>query len=213
MICVNGLIERDVRTAEYLVYLLDTDYGQYVGETKDLVTRWRFHNHSARKVGKDCGCNDNIKSALLRSHLIRVYVVAVAKSKEEARAKEALAIQYYCASLNSRKETILPNVRAYFNSLERVSDIVSLTAKRNHGNNCKYADSDRETFVCRIVIEKNRKRVKCCSGPFSGVYVECSRSERDRYSEGELVRIKAVLTTKRDKPYLVAAKTSPLVKV
>ncbi len=209
--CVNGIVESDLKKFLFLIYLLDTIKGIYIGETKDLVTRWHFHNNSALKEGIDRGCNDNLKEALKYGN-VKVYIIATARTEEEARAIEALAIQYYGASLNSRKEVILPNVRAYFNDLDRVSDTVTLKAKRNHGNNDKYCDSDRNLVVCKIVVEKSRKRVLCCQGPHSGIYVECSRSERDKFNIGDLVKIKAVLTYKRDKPYLVAAKTSILTK-
>lgn len=210
--CINKLKAADVRAASFVVYLLKSPKGAYVGETKDLVTRWNHHNNSASVSYRDRGCNLKLKDALKQGGFV-VYIVATAKTKEEARVKEALAIEYYKPDLNDRVELIKENLDFSFNRVELISDVVTLRAKRDHGNNDKYSDSDRSTVICRIVLEGGRKRVLCCEGPNSGLYVECSRSDRDRFNVNDVVKIKAVQANRSGRTHLVAAKTSTLTKV
>lgn len=209
--CVNGLTKADIEKAPHVVYLLKSKHGTYVGQTKDMVTRWRQHNISAHNDFVDRGCNEKLKTAL-RLGGFTVYIVATAKTKIEVNAKEAKAIRYYNADLNERAEALNTLIGIQFSSLDQVSDTAILWGRRDHGNNDKYNDSDRTTYICKIVTEKGRKRVKCCQGVHSGLYVECSRSERNKFNDNDVVKVKATLTIKNNKKYLVAAKTSPITK-
>lgn len=215
--CVSVLvsplfIESQVQQSPFVVYLLDFgSLGAYVGMSSDFMVRWDHHQSSAYNANYTGTCNASLKEAIKHCQTTKCYVVALADTKKKASDLEALAIKFYQSSLNSQSEYSQEEVSYAFTNLEKLTKRISLESKRNHGNNHRNHDNDRDMYFCEVVWDRSKLRVKVIEGIHKGMFVECSKVARAEHSIGAKVKVKAAL--KSTGKSLVAATSTRLIAV
>ena len=212
---LNGVKANDLERDNYVVYMHKCINGIYIGQSEDMVRRWKQHNEAAFNV-EHRDYNQKFKG-YIRNFGFQHYVIATAKTETKALKIEADAIKFYKANLNSKSEASTGEHTLMFNHLELQLSATQTVIKQKGTLQTAEPkqDCDRKMVKAKIVEEKGRKRVVSVSGPFDkGLYIECAKSEREKFQAGDLVKIKVTLSSKKrgDKYYLVAERTSPLVK-
>ncbi|HAU4894890.1 putative GIY-YIG superfamily endonuclease [Aeromonas hydrophila] len=193
---LNNITETQVKQAKFFVYgyLFDKEKF-YVGMTNDLVTRYDEHYRGAYN-SSDRGCNYDVKSAF-KANEPKVYLIGVAETKEECQNLEAQAIYFYSkGNLNHRQETHkITDKKYYFNRSVHMS--IEFTAKKNKDKSQmnQYKAKDREKLLCKIVGTPQRKRVQCIEGKHKGLFVSCSKKEREIHEVGAKVYIRATINS------------------
>jgi hypothetical protein len=205
-------VESQVQNSPFVVYLLDfSSYGTYVGMSSDFMTRWDHHQNSAYNNNYTGTCNDSLKEAIKRCPAPNFYVIALADSKEKASDLEALAIKFYEPTLNSQPEYSQQVASYSFAKLNKLTKRISIESKRNHGNNYRNQDNDRDMCLCEVVWNKSKLRVQVTEGVHKGLFVECSKAAREEHAIGTKVKVKAAL--KSTGKSLVAATSARLVAI
>ncbi|EHU4839648.1 hypothetical protein KY951_003124 [Vibrio parahaemolyticus] len=206
------LIESQVQQSPYLVYLLELgSLGTYVGMTSDFMARWDHHQSSSYNANYTGTCNEDLKLAIKRCPAPKLYIVALADTKDKANDLEALAIDFYKPSLNSQPEYSAQRTSYSFAQLKNLSKRISIASKRSHGNNHHYTDSERDMYTCEMVWNRSKLRVQVVEGIHKGKFVECSKTARSEHAIGTRIKVKAVL--KSTGTCLVAPKTARLLPV
>lgn len=209
---LNNITEAQIKQAKFFVYgyLFDKEKF-YVGMTNDLVTRYDEHYRGAYN-SSDRGCNCNVKSAF-KANVPKVYLIGVAETKKECQNLEAQAISFYSkGNLNHRQETHKITDKKYsFNRLVHMS--IEFTAKKNKDKSQmnQYKAKDREKLLCKIVGTPQRKRVQCIEGKHKGLFVSCSKKERELHELGAKVYVRATLNTSGNQ--LIAPVTDKFIPV
>jgi predicted GIY-YIG superfamily endonuclease len=213
---LNGLSESDVKNAKYCIYAHSCPEGIYVGLSEDPVKRWQEHCSDA--FNESCqNYTDNFRVAIRKYQSnFKHYILQTANVEKSAKNKEAEAIRFYSAALNVKPETNSENSGfGYKPIVGQISRSVVLKKKGTEGAWYSRSDQDRKPVVAKVYTERSRKRLRSVSGSEfpSGLNVECSRKERERFNNGDLVKVNVALSEKNGKKYLVAAKTATLTLV
>lgn len=192
----NGITESDVKNSQVFVYAHECNDGLYVGLTNDPVKRWQEHFSNAFNEGyRD---HDDLFRQAIRAwrHNFKHYILAVAKSENVGKVKEASAIQFYAPTLNMKIEKCSSDRDFGFRRIEGqicVPCTLSKKAKTKQGNT--RSDKDRVTVVGIVYREMGRKRLKVIDGqPFpEGLKISCSKKELDKFEYGSKVQVKVSL--------------------
>jgi hypothetical protein len=214
---MNGIAEKDVKGSKFVIYAHLCSKGIYIGMTEDPVKRWQQHISDSFNTGSQY-YDDKFREAIRECGVgqFKHYILAIANYEEAAKKKEAVAISYYKANLNMKREPY-NECRDYgYRILEgQIGKAVILEKKSREGTFVSRDDSFRETIIAEIYMEFGRKRLRCIKGqPFpAGLKIECSKEERERFNDGDKVRVNVARSEKQGKTYLVAAKTSRLILV
>jgi hypothetical protein len=210
---LNRLTEEEVMRSRYLIYAHKCIQGVYIGFASDPVKRWQEHFADAHNP---CSvyANDLFKKALRGfPQGFKHYIIAAARTEEEARNKEAAAIRFYKATLNIRNEYGAGDANFNYQPISaQIGKPIFLTKSSKNKNVHRHSEEERIWVVGEIYTEQGRKRVRVIAGqPFSkGLNIECSREERANYEDGQKVRVKVSLASKKGTNYLVAGADSKL---
>lgn len=212
---INRVTVDDIKNSNFLIYAHVCSDGIYIGMSIDPVKRWQEHCSDALNKSSH-NYDDKLRIAIRRHEKnFKHYIIGTAKFEKSARNKEAFAIRFYNANLNMKLETIKSASDYYFRPIEgQIGENIRLAKKGRTGTHLSRADSDRETVIGEIYTEYGRKRLRVIEGQKfpSGMNIECSRSERSRFNNGDTVRVNVALSEKSNgTKYLVAAKTSKLI--
>lgn len=206
------LVGSQVQQSPFVVYLLDFgSLGAYIGMSSDFMARWDHHQNSAYNTNYTGTCNGSLKEAIKRCPATKFYVIALADTQKKASDLEALAIKFYQPSLNSQPEYSQQVASYAFTKLDKLTKRISLESKRNHGNNHRNQDNDRDMYFCEVVWDRSKLRVKVIEGVHKGMFVECSKAARAEHAVGAKVKVKAAL--KSTGKSLVAATSTRLIAV
>lgn len=211
---INNITLNEVKKSAYVIYAHSCSEGVYVGMSSDPVKRWQEHYSDA--FNKDSHhYNGKFRAAIRKcGSNFTHYIVAIANSENDARNKEAAAIEYYGDQLNMIVEINHGDLDYGFNSISnQIGQIVVLDKKESRGVFYSRDDSQRITVTGEIYFQEGRKRLRTITGQAfpSGMNIECPRDERARFNIGDKVRVNVALSTKRGTKYLVSAKTAKLV--
>ncbi len=212
---INGLTEREVKSAAYLIYAHKCAAGTYVGMSQDPVKRWQEHVSDAFNLHSH-NSDDKFRGAIRGfRYSFKHYILAIATFEKSARSKEAAAIEFYSENLNMKAEAVAERDYGFKPIGSQISLPIILEKKGKSGASYSRQDSERIAIVAEVFEEFGRKRLKCVGGqPFEkGLLVECSREERAKLQVGDRVKVKVQLSEKRGKKYLVAARSATLTKV
>ena len=89
----NGISEKDITEAEFVVYAHECLSGIYIGMARDPVLRWQQHVQDAMNENAQ-NSDDLFREAIKRNKTnFKHYILATAKYERAARRKEAEAIQ------------------------------------------------------------------------------------------------------------------------
>lgn len=204
----NNVTHSQVKTGAFFVYAHVSTAGIYIGMTKLLAKRWSGHYNSAFDSNdRDYGVP--FKKAIRSGVQFEHYILAATATEREARDIEAFAIVKY-STLNVRPETVTKR----FNMVDKIVSQGKISVVQELTDSKTYSSSDRTFAKARIVYEGGRLRVKTVGGDGfrSGLFIECSRAERNKFQVGDLVKVRAVLTTKPTGEYLSAMKGSPILR-
>lgn len=214
---VNGVSNDEIKSNDFIIYAHVCTGGIYVGMSNDPVKRWQEHWSDAFNESSH-NYDDEFRIAIrkYRSN-IKHYVLGTAKFEKAARNKEAAAIKFYKANLNMKLETDSGGNSSSFRKLEnQIGQIIFLETKGRKGTHYSRSDKERTTVIGEIYTEFGRKRIRAIEGQKfdSGMNIECSRSERERFNNGDKVKVNVAISEKLNgRKYLVAAKTSKLILV
>ena len=212
----NGITESAVKSSNFVVYGHECNDGLYIGFTNDPVKRWQEHYSNAFNKGyRDY---DDLFRQAIRAwrHNFKHYILAVAKSEDMAKIKEASAIQFYAPALNMKIEKCSSDRDFGFRRINGqifVPSILSKKAKTKQGN--ARSDKDRVTVVGIVYRDLGRKRLKTIDGqPFpEGLKISCSKTELDKFEYGTKVKVKVSKMSREGTAFLKAATTALLTKV
>jgi hypothetical protein len=214
---VNGIRKVDVESNKFKIYLHKCPDGIYVGVSDDPVRRWQEHCLSSSQE-ESPNYKEPLKKAIRKygqnfSH----YIVAVAAFEKSSRNKEAEAINYYSANLNVRPEVSDGKNKPEYKPLESQIPIVMVLSKSGReGANYSRGDDQRKPVRAQVIFDSGRKRVVSVENNNfpKGLFIQCSRSEKNKLSVGDVVTVNVAVSKRADgSKYLVAAKTATLVKV
>jgi len=210
---LNSVIESDIKSNKYVIYAHVCNDGMYVGLSEDPVKRWQEHWSDA--FNPSCENYSDKFRVAIRTHQnnFKHYILQVANFEKSANNKEAEAIRFYSAALNMKPEVNSENNGFGYKPLKgQISKLIILEKKGSSGSWCARSDNQRKPVIAEVYTERNRKRLRSISGQEfpAGLKVECSREERAKYKNGDLVQVNVALSTKNGKQYLVAAKTGTL---
>lgn len=213
----NGISGRDLENAKFLIYAHVCFLGVYVGRAEDPVKRWQIHVQDSQNENSPYHL-DPFKDAIRRCghESFKHYIVAVAKFEKAAKSKEAAAIAYYGKNLNKRAEALGEDRDFGFRPLEgQLTTSIVISKKSREGTTYGRQDGDRKTIEAEIYSEYGRKRVRSLENPHfpAGLNIECSRSSREQFNFGDVVRVNVALSEKDGRRYLVAAKTATFIPV
>jgi hypothetical protein len=213
---LNGINEKKLLSSTFIIYAHSCRNGIYVGYSSDPVKRWHEHINEANN---SCGSyfNDPLKVANRECghENFQHYVLAAANYENGARRKEATAIQYYGANLNSRSEPIESYDTCDFKPIEgQIASVVFLDKRFKDSQSSVRSDKDRKTVTAIVYMEYGRKRLKSleCENFPAGLNIECSRESRSELEVGSRVKLKVAYAEKRRAKYLVAANSSQIYK-
>lgn len=213
VILLNNVTLTNLRKDKYVIYLHECINGLYVGQSDDMVRRWRQHNEAA--FNQNHRDHHQKFKIYIRNFGFKHYIIATAKTESEALEKEADAIQFYHANLNSKNEKRSGKYTDSFKPLSlQLIALKTVIQQKGTTQSFAHTDNDRETIIAKIIFDKGRKRVISVSGPFGpGLFVECAKSEREKFMAGDLVKIKVTKSNfkRGHNHYLIAAKTSLLI--
>lgn len=213
---INGLSKSHLDSNPFKIYLHKCQDGVYVGVSEDPVRRWQEHWIDAH-TQESPNYNDKIKRAIRKYRdNFDHYIVAVSKFEKSSRNKEAEAIRYYEANLNVRPEVNLTNHDFGYKPIDdQISLVVILEKNKIEGSHYSREDKSRIPVTAKVIFEGNRKRLISIDNPNfpSGLMIECSRSEREKFEVGDIVSINVALSEKNGKKYLAAAKTGTVIKI
>ncbi|WP_374972340.1 GIY-YIG nuclease family protein [Spongiibacter marinus] len=212
---VNGLTEREVKSAAYFIYAHKCTAGTYVGMSQDPVKRWQEHVSDAFNSHSH-NADDKFREAIRGFRdTFKHYILAIATFEKAARNKEAAAIEFYSENLNMKAEAVSHRDYGFKSIDSQISLPIVLEKKGKSGTSFSRQDSERIAVVAEVFEEFGRKRLKCIGGqPFEkGLLIECSREERAKLQVGDRVKVKVQISEKRGKKYLVAARSATLTKV
>lgn len=206
---VNGVTESDISSNKYVIYAHSCSSGMYVGLSEDPVKRWQEHWSDA--FNPHCeNYTDKFRVAIRENqNNFHHYILQVDNTERSAKNKEAQAISYYSANLNIRDEVNFEHSNFGYKPLNsQFSTAVFLEKKSSTGSWYSRGDESRSSVIAEVIFERGRKRLRSigCKNFNAGLMVECSREERGRFEEGDLVIVEVALSTKHGKEYLVAAK-------
>ncbi|MCW5601376.1 GIY-YIG nuclease family protein [Nitrosomonas sp.] len=214
---LNGVTDLDVTKNEYVIYGHYCKDGLYIGMTNDPVKRWQEHwSEAFNQHSRDYF--HEFKAAIRENgsnfdHLI----LQVADTQNSAKIKEAEAIYYYAPSLNMKAEFNFSNDDFGYRPIDKqISKHIFLATRReNFGTWYSRSDDDRIGVIAEIYYDKGRKRLRTVEGQYypAGLNIECSRSEREKFKNGDLVKVDVALSVKNGTHYLVAAKTAVLTPI
>lgn len=211
---INGITENEAKTSEFVIYAHKCSKGIYVGMAEDPVRRWQEHVLEASNKHSH-HYDEQLKIAIRQcGTAFKHYIVDVAKFEKAARRKEAAAIEYYSANLNTKVEKITGDHLYKFRPIDdQIGVPVFLDKKGKTGSSYSQSDADRTLIIAEIYMDGGRKRVRCTRNqPFeAGLRVSCDKEDRERFNVGDKVHIKVALSKAGD--FLVPAKTSLLRKV
>lgn len=212
----NGVTPISIRSCRFIVYAHQIGQAMYIGYSFDPVQRWNQHVSDA--YDSYSPNHGSIFKAAIRSHgtkSFRHLILEVARSEEMARRKEAEAVRFYRPSLNEgatigvgikkRRLRTLYEQEAYSFRLEKTKIIGSWKAR---------SDADRSIAIAEVRIERRRKRlVSLRNQNFeAGLRIECSRAEREAFNEGDVVCLLVAESTRHERRYLVARKSSGIMR-
>lgn len=214
---LNGISESQVLSGSFIIYAHSCRNGIYVGQSADPVKRWHEHINEANNIHSTY-YNDPLKVAIRECghEGFLHYIFAVANYENGARKKEAIAIKFYRAALNSRSEPIESYDFSNFKPIAgQVSTVVFLDKRLKSNDSGIRTDKDRKTVTAEVYMEFGRKRLRSvgCENFPSGLKVECSRDARSELEVGSKVKIKVADAEKRGTRYLVAANSAQIVKL
>ncbi len=213
---LNGLEERAVTSASFVVYGHQCLKGLYIGWSNDPVKRWQEHCEAARTPTSPY-YDDLFRSAIRGfPQGFKHYILAVASTDLAAKRKEAAAIEFYKPALNERPEYSTTDSDYGFRPIDQqIGRVAFLQTKRLRRDVNLHTDKDRIPLIAEIFFDNGRKRVRVISGqPFpAGMKIECPRSQREQFEIGQLVRVRVALANKNGTNYLVAGKSAILQPV
>ena len=214
---INGVKTEDVKNSKFLIYAHVCPSGTYIGVTNDPVKRWQEHCSDA--FNKNSHNYDDQFRMEIRKYKSNFnhYIIATANFEKTSRNKEASAIKFYEPELNMKKETETEKQNYYYKKIEgQIGIKYFLEKKGRSGTNYSREDKERVTVTGEIYTEFGRKRLRTVNGQKfpAGMNIECSRSERSRFDNGDRVRINVAESKKANgTKYLVSAKTAKLIFV
>lgn len=200
----NNVTRAQFDSSTHFVYAHVSGKDVYIGITKTLAKRWSEHKSTAVDP-LDRDYTAPFKKAIRSGMAFEHFIIGAFTSEREARELEACAIQKF-STLNSRPEPVTKQIKM-------VDKIVSqgvVECIYKNANTKVYTASDRSFVHAKVIKEKGRLRlVSIGNGDFPrGLMVECSRSEREKFREGALVKVKALLANKKGKDYFSADKSA-----
>ena len=175
---INGITENEVKTSEFVIYAHKCSEGIYVGMAGDPVRRWQEHVREAKNKHND-RYNEQFKIAIRQcGTTFKHYIVDIAKFEKAARRKEAAAIEYYGANLNTQVEKVTGNHLYGFRPIDdQIGIPVFLDKKGKTGSYDSRSDADRTLIIAEIYLDGSQKRVRCTHNqPFKeGLLVSCGK--------------------------------------
>ncbi|HAS6041650.1 TPA: GIY-YIG nuclease family protein [Vibrio vulnificus] len=180
-----------VRTAKHVIYAHQNMNGDvYIGQTSCIVNRWNEHMQVATSPNHP-EYMQVFKQALRKNKYWFHYIVAVAKTQDEADKAEAAAIAFYNPSLNSHVGRSTDNHNKYdFQPLSSGGREIELEATRidRHRTQERFTDKERKTIRCRAIrkVGKSHISFECIEDSFR---VNVSHEKRVGFKEGDVVTI------------------------
>ncbi|UPR36929.1 GIY-YIG nuclease family protein [Vibrio cyclitrophicus] len=191
VIVTTNLKAFQVRTANHVIYAHQNMNGDvYVGQTGCIVNRWNEHMQIATSPIHPEHMQ-TFKQALRKNKHWFHYIVAVAKTQNEADKAEAAAIKFYKPSLNSHVGRSTDVNNEYdFQPLSSGGREIELEATRidRHRTQERFTDRERKTIRCRAIrkVGKSHISFECME---DGFRVNVSHEKRVGFKAGDIVSI------------------------
>lgn len=210
---LNGITPEQIKQSSHVVYAHSCSDGMYIGQSYDTIRRWGNHISSAFNP-HHAEYNTPFKVAIRKfQSRFEHYILAVSSSEKIIKNKEAAAILYYDPKFNSKTEQVTTDRDYGFKAIDGQIPVPH-AIKKQSVSGTRDVNPQRKTLIKAQIYWDNRRkklRVKSTPGqPFpAGLNVECT-SDRSSFKNGDFVKIRVALSSKRGKQVLVADKTEDL---
>lgn len=200
----NGLSGSTVSSAPYVIYAHRCLKGVYVGYSKDPAGRWSAHKQQAKDGQRD----DKFKQTILKGFLFKHFILAVAKTEDEALAIEAACIHRYgSGDMNTaitRPDMTLVKKLEDINFRDGEYMPVSLKRRFNRSGS---AMKNKKKALAKVIRRANGDvsfRSEANENFGAGMKVSCGKAYRKQFNDGDVVSFMAHQATNDEGPFLAA---------